>query len=90
MAGNGAYRTYGGGARKLATVSLRRYERAVNGHVPGVASERRYLQRALPAVYQENDLGVRFVGALEPLLDPIVALLDSLHAHEQAELAPED
>jgi len=90
MAGNGAYRTYGGGARKLATVSLRRYERAVNGHVPEVASGRRYLQRALPAVYQENDFGVRFVGALEPLLDPVVALLDSLPAHIQAELAPED
>ena len=88
--GNGAYRTYGGGARKLATVSLQRYERLVNGHSPAVASERRYLRRALPAIYQENDFGVRFVGSLEPLLDPIVALLDSLPAHVDPVLAPED
>jgi phage tail-like protein len=90
MAGNGAYRTYGGGARRLGTASLRRYERAVNGHSPAVASERRYLSRALPAVYQENDFGIRFVSALEPLLDPVVALLDSLPAHVDPALAPED
>lgn len=90
MAGNGRYRTYGGGARKLATVSLRRYEQSENGHSPAVASERRYLRRALPAIYQENDFGVRFVGSLEPLLDPIVALLDSLPAHVDPSLAPED
>lgn len=90
MAGNGRYRTYGGGARKLATVSLQRYERSVNGGSPAVASERRYLRRALPAIYQENDFGVRFVGSLEPLLDPIVALLDSLPAHVDPSLAPED
>ena len=90
MAGNGKYRTFGGGARKLGTVSLKRYERAVNGHSPAVASERSYLRRALPAIYQENDFGVRFVGSLEPLLDPIVALLDSLPAHVDPSLAPED
>ncbi len=89
MAGNG-YRTYGGGARRLATVSLRLRERSANGHSPGVASEREYLRRGLPAIYQENDFGVRFVGALEPLLDPIVALLDSLPAHVDPDLAPED
>jgi phage tail-like protein len=90
MAGNGRYSTYGGGARKLGTVSLRRYERSVNGHSPAVASERRYLSRGLPAIYQENDFGVRFVSALEPLLDPVVALLDSLPAHVDPALAPED
>jgi phage tail-like protein len=90
MAGNGKYSTYAGGARKLGTVSLRRYERAVNGHSPAVASQRRYLSRSLPAIYQENDFGVRFVTALEPLLDPVVALLDSLPAHVDPELAPED
>ncbi|HKH32309.1 MAG TPA: phage tail protein [Gaiellaceae bacterium] len=90
MAGNGKYRTYGGGARKLGTASLQRYERAVNGHSPSVASERSYLRRGLPAIYQENDFGVRFVGSLEPLLDPIVALLDSLPAHVDPSLAPED
>jgi phage tail-like protein len=87
--GNG-YQTYAGGARRLATVSLRQYEASANGHSPAVASEREYLRRGLPAIYQENDLGVRFVGALEPLLDPIVALLDSLPAYVDADLAPED
>jgi phage tail-like protein len=90
VAGNGAYRTYGGGARKLGTVSLRMRRASTNGHAPGVASQREYLTRALPAVYQDNDFGVRFVGALEPLLDPVVALLDSLPAHLDPELAPED
>jgi phage tail-like protein len=87
--GNG-YQTYAGGARRLSTATLRVRERTANGHSPGVASEREYLRRSLPAVYQENDLGVRFVGALEPLLDPIVALLDSLPAHVDPDLAPED
>jgi phage tail-like protein len=90
MAGNGAYRTYGGGARKLATVSLRMRRPSKNGQSPEVASQREYLRRALPAIYQDNDFGVRFVGALEPLLDPVVALLDSLPAHVDPELAPED
>jgi len=90
VAGNGAYRTYGGGARKLATVSLRMRRPSTNGHSPEVASQREYLRRALPAIYQDNDFGVRFVGALEPLLDPVVALLDSLPAHVDPELAPED
>jgi phage tail-like protein len=90
MAGNGRYSTYAGGARKLRTLTLRRHERAENGGPPAVASERRYLSRALPAVYQENDFGVRFVSALEPLLDPVVALLDSLPAHLDPSLAPED
>lgn len=87
--GNG-YQTYGGGARRLATVTLRAHERAVNGNTPAVASEREYLRRGLPAIYQENDLSVRFVGSLEPLLDPIVALLDCLPAHVDPDLAPED
>lgn len=87
--GNG-YQTYGGGARRLATVTIRAHERAVNGHSPAVASEREYLRRALPAIYQENDLSLRFVGSLEPLLDPIVALLDSLPAHVDPDIAPED
>lgn len=91
MAGKGnGYSTYGGGARRLATVSLRLRERSENGHSPEVASQREYLRRALPAVYQDNDFGVRFVSALEPLLDPIVALLDSLPAHVDPAVAPED
>jgi phage tail-like protein len=87
--GNG-YRTYGGGARRLtAAIDLRR-RHTPNGEYPAVVSERGYLRRGLPAIYQENDFGVRFVGALEPLLDPIVALLDSLPAHVDPDIAPED
>ena len=87
--GNG-YQTYAGGARRLATASALAVRERANGHSPAVASAREYLRRGLPAIYQENDLGVRFVGALEPLLDPVVALLDSLPAHVDADLAPED
>jgi phage tail-like protein len=88
VAGNG-YRTYGGGARRLtAAIQLRR--RSVNGDSPAVASQRGYLRGGLPAIYQENDFGVRFVGALEPLLDPVVALLDSMPAHVDPDVAPED
>jgi phage tail-like protein len=55
---------------------------------PPVASARAYLRRGLPAVYREDDFGMRFVGALETLLDPIVSILDNLGAHFDADLAP--
>jgi phage tail-like protein len=57
---------------------------------PAVASERAYLRNGLPALYQENDFGMRFVGALETLLDPIVAILDALPAHFNPDHAPSD
>ena len=57
---------------------------------PPVASSRAYLRGALPAVYQEGDFGMRFIGALETLLDPIVAVLDALPAHFSADHAPRD
>lgn len=56
--------------------------------VPTSASSRQYLRAGLPAIYQEGDFGLRFVGALETLLDPILAMLDSLDAHITPELAP--
>lgn len=58
--------------------------------VPTSASSRQYLRAGLPAIYQEGDFGLRFVGALETVLDPILALLDSLDAHITPELAPTD
>ena len=58
--------------------------------VPEAASSRSYLRGHLPAIYQEGDFGLRFVGALESVLDPIVAILDSLHAHIDPDLAPRD
>ncbi len=55
---------------------------------PGSASARQYLRAGLPGVYLDGDFGMRFVGALELLLDPIVDTLDSLPAHLSPELAP--
>ena len=46
--------------------------------------------RGLPSIYHEEDFGMRFVGALEEVLDPIVAVLDSLQAHFDPDLAPRD
>jgi phage tail-like protein len=57
---------------------------------PAVASSRAYLRGGLPAVYQESDFGMRFIGALEGLLDPIVAVLDALPAHFDPDHAPRD
>jgi phage tail-like protein len=57
---------------------------------PTVASSRAYLRSGLPAIYQESDFGMRFIGALEELLDPIVAVLDGLPAHFDPDHAPRD
>ncbi|MGD9570314.1 MAG: phage tail protein [Thermoleophilia bacterium] len=53
---------------------------------PAVASARGYLRAGLPSIYQEGDFGMRFVSALETLLDPIVATLDNLPAHFDSRL----
>jgi len=57
---------------------------------PPVASTRAYLRNGLPALYQDGDFGMRFVGALEELLDPIVAVLDGLPYHFDPNFAPPD
>ena len=57
---------------------------------PQVASSRAYLRNGLPSLYQDGDFGMRFVGALEELLDPIVAILDALPAHFDPNFAPPD
>ena len=57
---------------------------------PPVASTRAYLRNGLPSLYQDGDFGMRFVGALEELLDPIVAVLDGLPYHFDPNLAPPD
>ena len=57
---------------------------------PPVASSRAYLRNGLPALYQDGDFGMRFVGALEELLDPIVAVLDGLPYHFDPNFAPPD
>jgi phage tail-like protein len=62
---------------------------------PPSASARGYLRSGLPQIYQEGEgrgtpFALRFVGALETLLDPTVALLDALPSHFRADLAPSD
>jgi phage tail-like protein len=41
-------------------------------------------------MYQDGDFGMRFVGALEAVLDPIVAIIDALPAHFHPDHAPRD
>jgi phage tail-like protein len=67
-------------------------ERAVGEarRVPAVASQRALLRDGLPALYREGDFGMRFVGALETVLNPVVAMLDALPAHFDPDLAPAD
>jgi phage tail-like protein len=84
--GNGEYRTFNGAG--FGTLMLR----VASGpkETPEVASSRAYLRGSLPAVYQDGDFGMRFIGALETLLDPIVAMLDALPAHFDPDHAPRD
>jgi phage tail-like protein len=58
------------------------------GDRPAVVSKRGTLRRGLPSVYHESDFTMRFVGALESLLDPIAAVLDALPAHFSPDYAP--
>jgi phage tail-like protein len=60
------------------------------GPRPSSAVMREYLRQGLPAMYQEQDFGVRFLAALEGVLDPIVAILDCLPAYLRADFAPHD
>src|SRR3954465_7926133 len=48
---------------------------------PPSASSRAYLRDGLPSLYADGDFGMRFVGALETLLDPIVPMLAALPEH---------
>lgn len=55
---------------------------------PPAFSSRAHMRRALPVIYQEDDLTMRFVSAFERVLDPIVALLDALPEHFHPDYAP--
>jgi phage tail-like protein len=59
---------------------------------PAVVSARRWMRDGLPGLYQDGDgdFAMRFVGALETVLDPLVAVLDALPAHFDPALAPVD
>jgi phage tail-like protein len=84
--GNGEYRTFMGAGFGTMMVRLSHGTK----DTPPVASSRAYLRSALPAVYQDGDFGMRFIGALEELLDPIVGVLDALPAHFDPDHAPRD
>lgn len=66
--------------------------RPERGHSPDPkpATNRRYLRDGLPGMYREDDFGMRFVAALESVLDPVVGVLDGLPAHFDPALAPLD
>jgi phage tail-like protein len=74
--------------RGFSTTNVR--ARLSTGETPEVVSARGYLRNNLPAIYQDNDFGLRFIGALETLLDPIVATLDVLDSYFHPTLAPRD
>jgi phage tail-like protein len=84
--GNGEYQTFTGAGFGTLLIQLS----SGSKETPPVASNRAYLRGSLPAVYQDGDFGMRFVGALEEMLDPIVAVLDGLPAHFDPEFAPRD
>jgi phage tail-like protein len=84
--GEGPFVTFAGGG--FGTIQV---ERAIGGDpVPPSVSGRRYLRDNLPGIYTEGDFGMRFVGALETLLDPLVAALDNLPDHFDPAYAPRD
>src|SRR3954468_1180529 len=62
--------------------------------VPAVVSQRAYLRGALPPVYREREEDATFIlavlEALEQVLDPVVAVLDSLPAYLHPDCAPAD
>src|SRR5215203_852687 len=85
-AGGDDYRTFAGAGFGTLMLQLATGPKTT----PPVASARAYLRGGLPAVYQDGDFGMRFIGALETLLDPIVAVLDALPHHFSADHAPRD
>lgn len=48
------------------------------------------LAHALPAVYQEDDFTMRFVGAFDAVLAPVLLSLDTIDAYLDPRLAPPD
>ena len=65
---------------------------------PPTVSAREHLRKGVPDIYHRDNVAapdkpppfaIRFLQALEEVLDPIVATLDSLPAHLDVDLAPE-
>lgn len=59
-----------------------------NRDTPKVISARATLRGSMPAIYHESDFAMRFVGALETVLDPIAGVLDALPEHFSPDYAP--
>ena len=64
--------------------------RVADDGTPPVVSARGSMRSTLPAIYRETDFGLRFLGALELLLDPIVGILDVLPSYLDPDVAPRD
>lgn len=84
--GNGDYKTFMGTGFGTLMIQYSGGRR----ETPEAVSARGYMRNQLPSLYQESDFGMRFVGALESVLDPVVAVLDALPSHFDPELAPRD
>jgi phage tail-like protein len=78
VAGGNGYQTFHGPG--FGTLLPAIPESESNG-VPPVVSRRATLRDAMPAIYHETDFAMRFIGALEGVLDPIAGVLDSLPEH---------
>ncbi len=61
----------------------------MRGLVPGLETPRP-LGQALPGLYQEDDLAQRWTQALDGVVAPVYATLDSLSAYLDPWLAPDD
>jgi phage tail-like protein len=60
------------------------------GPRPATVSARAHLRDGMPVPYRADDFAMRLIGALEEVLDPIVAILDALPGYIDADLAPHD
>lgn len=72
----------------FGTVTTRLSLTELTRATPAAVSSRGQLRFGLPAVYQDSDFTMRFVGALEQVLDPIGATLDGLHHYVDPDVAP--
>jgi phage tail-like protein len=61
----------------------------MRGHVAGLRSPHP-LGPALPALYQDDDFALRMLSALDEVIAPVYATLDSFDAYLDPHLAPED
>ena len=86
MADSGDYKTFIGSG--FGTLMIQ--HSGGKKETPRVVSERGVMRGGLPALYQDEDFGMRFVGALEEVLDPVVGILDALPAHFDPAHAPRD